>query len=325
MSSGLPKNYKIIVDSKHFGNMKGIRPAEVAKKAASKILGLSNNRNRITQFSIIETKNRKIRNYKAFKENLIRPYKKNGKLIKYRIIVKKIGKHTGGNLLEIYKKNEFSEEDIKKIKDEMLIVFDDMSDSKVETKYEPYNLTETNLRLIDRGIKAKLKGVDFLELGENDPIRQFFPIEDFNIEIVLDEHYGKVGHMKLSYKKIDNHDKKECKIFYEFTGNEDWFELHIYNLESFFNKITETDASNLLDKWEYYIRFLRKLYPRAVISFNFYSNVPSPSNRNNGTGILKVPISNELPSSLTRNEQIESIQAGLGFYSLFKKNNSNNE
>ena len=28
------KNYKIIVDSKHFGNMKGIRPAEVVKKAA---------------------------------------------------------------------------------------------------------------------------------------------------------------------------------------------------------------------------------------------------------------------------------------------------
>ena len=93
MSSPL-KNYKIIVDSKHFGNMKGISPAEVAKKAAGKILGKSNNR--ITQFSMIETKNGKIRNYKAFKENLIRPYKKNGRLITCRIIVKKIGKHTGG-------------------------------------------------------------------------------------------------------------------------------------------------------------------------------------------------------------------------------------
>ncbi len=68
------KNYKIIVDSKHFGNMKGIRPAEVAKKAASKILGLYNNK--IIHFSMIEIKNGKIRNYKAFKENLIRPYKK---------------------------------------------------------------------------------------------------------------------------------------------------------------------------------------------------------------------------------------------------------
>jgi hypothetical protein len=104
--SSTTKNYKIIVDSKHFGNMKGIRPAEVAKKAAGKILGLSNNR--IAQFSMIETKNGKIRNYKAFKENLIRPYKKNGKLITCRIIVKKIGKHTGGGeadiLSEIYKK-----------------------------------------------------------------------------------------------------------------------------------------------------------------------------------------------------------------------------
>jgi hypothetical protein len=53
--SSPPKNYKIIVDSKHFRNMKGICPAEVAKKAAGKILSLSNNR--ITQFSIIETKN----------------------------------------------------------------------------------------------------------------------------------------------------------------------------------------------------------------------------------------------------------------------------
>ena len=72
------KNYKIIADSIHFGNMRGISPAEVAKKAAGKILGLSNDRNRITQFSMIETKNGKIRNYKAFKESLIRPYKKKG-------------------------------------------------------------------------------------------------------------------------------------------------------------------------------------------------------------------------------------------------------
>jgi hypothetical protein len=98
------KNYKIIVDSKHFGNMKGISPAEVAKKAAGKILGLSNNRNRYTQFSIIETKNGKIRNYKADKEHLIRPYKKNGKLITCRIIVKKNDKHTGGGEADILSK-----------------------------------------------------------------------------------------------------------------------------------------------------------------------------------------------------------------------------
>ena len=78
--SGTSKNYKIIVDSKHFGNMKGFSPAEVAKRAAGKILGLSN---KINRFSLVETKNGKIRNYKVSKENLIRPYKKNGKLINY--------------------------------------------------------------------------------------------------------------------------------------------------------------------------------------------------------------------------------------------------
>ena len=85
------KNYKIIVDSKHFGNMRGISPAEVAKKAASKILGNSLNR---TRFSIQE--NKKIRHYDAKRENLIRPYHKNGKLVKYRIVVKKMGKQFGG-------------------------------------------------------------------------------------------------------------------------------------------------------------------------------------------------------------------------------------
>jgi len=88
--SSPPKNYKIIVDSKYFRNMKGICPAEVAKKAAGKILSLSNNR--ITQFSIIETKNGKNRNYKAFKENLIRPYKKKREIDKMSYYCEKIGK-----------------------------------------------------------------------------------------------------------------------------------------------------------------------------------------------------------------------------------------
>lgn len=43
------KTYKIIVDSKPFANIRGSTPAEVAKKAASKILGNSLNR---TRFSI---------------------------------------------------------------------------------------------------------------------------------------------------------------------------------------------------------------------------------------------------------------------------------
>lgn len=86
------KTYKIIVDSKLFANMRGASPAEVAKKAASKILGNSLNRMRFS----IQAKTGKIRHYDAKRENLVRPYHKNGKLVKYRIIVKKIGKQIGG-------------------------------------------------------------------------------------------------------------------------------------------------------------------------------------------------------------------------------------
>ena len=85
------KTYKILVDSKLFANIRGSTPAEVAKKAASKILGNSLNR---TLFSIQENKN--IRHYDAKRENLVRPYHKNGKLVKFRIIVKKLGKQVGG-------------------------------------------------------------------------------------------------------------------------------------------------------------------------------------------------------------------------------------
>jgi hypothetical protein len=85
------KTYKILVDSKLYANIRGSTPAEVAKKAASKILGNSLNR---TRFSIQE--NSKIRHYDAKRENLVRPYHKNGKLVKYRIVVKKLGKQVGG-------------------------------------------------------------------------------------------------------------------------------------------------------------------------------------------------------------------------------------
>ena len=86
------KTYKILIDSKPFANIRGASPAEVAKKAASKILVNSLNR---VRFSIQE-KTGKIRHYDAKRENLVRPYHKNGKLVKYRIIVKKIGKQVGG-------------------------------------------------------------------------------------------------------------------------------------------------------------------------------------------------------------------------------------
>ena len=87
------KTYKILVDSKPFANIRGSTPAEVAKKAASKIIGNSLNRAR---FSIVEAKPGKFRYYDAKRENLVRPYHKNGKLVKYRIIVKKLGKQIGG-------------------------------------------------------------------------------------------------------------------------------------------------------------------------------------------------------------------------------------
>ena len=91
MNSTKIKTYKILIDSRLFENMRGSSPAEVAKKAASKILSKFLNR---TLFSIQE--NRKIRHYDAKRENLVRPYRKNGKLITYRIIVKKMGKQVGG-------------------------------------------------------------------------------------------------------------------------------------------------------------------------------------------------------------------------------------
>lgn len=84
--------YKILVNSIPFANMRGTSPAEVAKKAASKILGNSLN---YVCFSI-QAKTEKIRHYDAKRENLVRPYYKNGKLVKYRIVVKKLGKQVGG-------------------------------------------------------------------------------------------------------------------------------------------------------------------------------------------------------------------------------------
>ncbi len=86
------KTYKIIVDSKPFANIRGSIPAEVAKKAASKILVNSLNRARF----LIQAKTGKIQHYDANRENLVRPYHKNGKLVKYRIVVKKLGKQVGG-------------------------------------------------------------------------------------------------------------------------------------------------------------------------------------------------------------------------------------
>jgi hypothetical protein len=87
------KSYKIIVRSKKMRNIRGANPAEVAKKVALKLL-VKNIYN--MYFSIIEIKTNKIIHYQSNKKELVRPYHKNGKLVKYQFIVKKIGKQVGG-------------------------------------------------------------------------------------------------------------------------------------------------------------------------------------------------------------------------------------
>jgi len=87
------KSYKIVVSSKKMRNICGASPAEVAKKVALKLL-VKNTYN--MYFSIIEIKTNKIIHYQSNKIELVRPYHKNGKLVKYRIVVKKIGKQVGG-------------------------------------------------------------------------------------------------------------------------------------------------------------------------------------------------------------------------------------
>jgi hypothetical protein len=87
------KSYKIIARSKKMRNICGASPAEVAKKVALKLLV----KNIYSMyFSIIEIKTNKIIHYQSHKKELARPYHKNGKLVKYRIIVKKMGKQVGG-------------------------------------------------------------------------------------------------------------------------------------------------------------------------------------------------------------------------------------
>jgi len=87
------KSYKIIARSKKMRNIFGSCPAEVAKKVALKLLV----KNIYSMyFSIVEIKTNKIIHYQSNKKELLRPYHKNGKLVKYRIIVKKIGKQVGG-------------------------------------------------------------------------------------------------------------------------------------------------------------------------------------------------------------------------------------
>ena len=87
------KSYKIIVHSKKMRNIRGASQAEVAKKVALKLL-VKNIYS--IYFSIVEIKTNKIIHYQSNKKELLRPYHKNGKLVKYRIIIKKMEKQVGG-------------------------------------------------------------------------------------------------------------------------------------------------------------------------------------------------------------------------------------
>lgn len=216
---------------------------------------------------MIETKNGKIRNYKAFKENLIRPYKKNGKLISCRIIVKKIGKHTGGNeadrLSEIYKKPKFTKEDIETIKAAMVIR--NTQTDEVE-QYDPYNIGETIKNLATDG---ELGGIRDLVLDKNDPVRHFF--DDYFIEVDKDEYQW----MKMSYEDYEGRRKVTIKVNYDFTGSERGFSLNIYNLKF------AIDKKKFRQNCNEYVKFLKKIYPESEISVNYGTNGSNGSNSNN--------------------------------------------
>jgi len=95
--SRIEKNYKIIVDSKSFGNIHGANPAEAAKKAANKILKSPSKYNSSCSFAIVEIKTGKIWYYNAEQKKLVNPYEKDGKIIKFRITVKKGTNYTFNN------------------------------------------------------------------------------------------------------------------------------------------------------------------------------------------------------------------------------------
>ncbi len=240
-------------------------------------------------------------------------------MIKCRIIVKKIGKHTGGGEADIfeklYKQREFTEEDRKRIKAEMFIQNNIIDDSEIN--YEAYNLSAKIKELVANGanVNVSFGNPEYFKLGKNDPILHFFPKSEFNIEFDSND----IGRMKLNYI---NSDKRRCNIYYEFTGDEDSFELHIYNLRSCFDALTKEDASLLVYYWEEYIKFLRKLYPRAI-SYEFYYDVPSSNNRNNRIGILEVPFENYSREFSSNELKKYKVRVGLDFYKLFTKKSPN--
>ena len=196
------KTYKILVNSsKPFANMRGSTPAEVAKKAAIKILGNSLNR---TRFSMIEAKTGKIRHYDAKRENLVRPYHKNGKLIKYRIVVKKLGKQVGGTYLpnlenpddpifEFFPKGEYEIEVISHYTPEVLPI----------TKY---HITSNSDWCIDFHFEIDKKKIELDNLN-----KCFNKSGSVNLKKIID--YGK--YLKNRYNTIDKIELLDASTIYD--------------------------------------------------------------------------------------------------------------
>ena len=178
-----------MVDSKPFANMRGDIPAEVAKKAASKILGNSLNRVRFS----IQAKTGKIRHYDAKRENLVRHYHKNGKLVKYRVIVKKLGKQVGGTyppdledksdpIFEFFPKGEYiiiiEDSNVKIYNQDNLCIYFAIEDRKlriIELNHCGYK-GSTNLRkIIDyaKKLNKNLKTIDSISLTDASYFKEF--------------------------------------------------------------------------------------------------------------------------------------------------------
>jgi hypothetical protein len=195
------KTYKILLDSKPFANIRGSIPAEVAKKAASKILVNSLNR---VRFSIVEAKTGKIRHYDAKLENLVRPYYKNGKLVKYRIAVKKLGKQIGGT----YPPN------LEEGSDDPIYTFFPKGEYKIEIIYvennsqfpPKYHITSNSDWCIDFHFEIDKRKIELDNLN-----KCYNKSGSVNLKKIID--YGK--YLKKSYNIIDKIELLDASTIYD--------------------------------------------------------------------------------------------------------------
>jgi len=171
---------------------------------------------------------------------------------------KKNSKHTGGGeaeiLSQIYKKSEFSEEDKEKIKAAMFIKVES-SEPEISITYEPYTLAEKiNMIYSSENYEHKWWFIDDIILGENDPIRHFFQkgviFQGSSMNLIEIKLYG----------------QREIGIFYEFTGNNENFTLHVSNCKV----VRDLEKEIINENFFKYVDFLKKLYPESLIDLCFY-------------------------------------------------------